>query len=175
MKLELIQEKHILPLVQIACDTRISDTSGVPENCNEKDVTGWMNTSLTVPSAEMHFVLSIDDSVCGCCILKKIDWDKREAELSYWLGVDYWGKGLGTKAARLMAENAFNILGFKKLNAHYLEIANAPSGKILQKIGFVKDETRADLKAEGRFLLCENDVWTFVTLSRDTFGQDTFN
>ncbi|TDO98954.1 GNAT family N-acetyltransferase [Marinomonas balearica] len=169
MKLELIQTKHIQALVKIASDTRISDTSGVPENCNENDVTAWLESSLAVPSAEMHFVLLEGENVCGCCILKKIDWVKREAELSYWLGIDYWGKGLGTQAARLIAENAFNLFGFKALNSHYLKIANAPSGKILHKLGFVKDETRADLKAEGRFLMHENDVWTFVTLERESF------
>lgn len=174
MKLELIQKKHRLPLLKIADDTRISDTSGVPENCTEADIQVWIDASLTIPSKEMHFVLS-DENACsskdviGCCILKKIDWEKREAELSYWLGVDYWGKGLGSKAAKLMAENAFNIFGFNALNSHYLKIGNAPSGKILQKLGFVPDLSREDLPAEGRFLKHEGDVWTFVTLKRNDF------
>lgn len=170
MKLELIDSRHMQPLLRIAADKRIAQTSGVPENCTEQDIAEWINRSLQVPAEEMHFVLVANDKVLGCCILKKIDWQNREAELSYWLGVDYWGKGLGSTAARLMAAAAFDILGMKALNSHYLKSGNAPSGRILEKLGFEADPCKQDLPAEGRFLTQPGDVWTFVKLSRTAFG-----
>jgi|TARA_Y100001968_G_scaffold213633_1_gene196594 RimJ/RimL family protein N-acetyltransferase len=170
MKLEMIDSRHIQPLLQIAADKRIAQTSGVPENCTEKDIAEWISRSQKVPAEEMHFVLVTNDKVLGCCILKKIDWQNREAELSYWLGVDFWGKGLGSTAARLMADAAFDILGMQVLNSHYLKSGNAPSGRILEKLGFVADPCKQDLPAEGRFLTQPGDVWTFVKLSRTAFS-----
>lgn len=170
MNLALIQESHLSSLAGVAADDRIAQTSGVPVNCTEQDARQWMNTSLMPASQEMHYVLLVEGKPAGCCILKKIDWQQREAELSYWLGVEYWGKRLGSKAAWLMADAAFRILGMRKLNAHYLKLANAPSGKILHKLGFTPDERREDLKAEGRFLRMSGDVWTFVALEREAFS-----
>lgn len=170
MNLALIQESHLSSLARVAADDRIAQTSGVPLNCSEDDARQWMNTSLVPASQEMHYVLLVEGKPAGCCILKKIDWQQREAELSYWLGVEYWGKGLGSRAAWLMADTAFRILGMQTLNAHYLKLANAPSGKILHKLGFTPDKRRGDLKAEGRFLHESGDVWTFVALEREAFS-----
>lgn len=168
MKLELIHPKHSQSLLQLADDPRIAQSSGVPPNCSKDDVQEWINSSLKVPPAEMHYVLIAEDKLLGCCILKKIDWYTREAELSYWLGVDYWGKGLGSAAAQLMTKVAFEILGMEVLNSHYLKLGNAPSGRILAKLGFEPDARKQDLPAEGRFLQHDGDVWTFVKLQRDT-------
>ncbi|MEQ5806879.1 GNAT family N-acetyltransferase [Alteromonas sp. NFXS44] len=169
MKLTLAQPDHIPALLEIAKDARIPRTSGVPENCSEQDVLKWIAAGKSIPPQEMHFVITMGSETAGCCILKKMDWHKREAELSYWLGVDFWGKGLGTKAAESMCELAFGILGMNRLVSHYLKKGSAPSGKILAKLGFTDDGDKEDLPAEGRFLIEESDVWTFVKLNRSQF------
>ena len=99
MNLALIQESHLSSLARVAADDRIAQTSGVPLNCSEDDARQWMNTSLVPASQEMHYVLLVEGKPAGCCILKKIDWQQREAELSYWLGVEYLGEGAGFPGA----------------------------------------------------------------------------
>jgi RimJ/RimL family protein N-acetyltransferase len=56
------------------------------------------------------------------------------AELGYWLGVPYWGKGYATEAAKAVVE-----YGFKELKLHRIFASHFPnnpaSGRVLQKIG----------------------------------------
>jgi RimJ/RimL family protein N-acetyltransferase len=96
MKLELMQGSHVEAVARLASASDISNTSGVPKNCNIDDVKLWCIDSQISGAQEMHFVVSESDNIYGCCILKKINRDNGSAELAYWLGVDFWGKGIGT-------------------------------------------------------------------------------
>jgi len=65
----------------------------------------------------------------------------QHAELGYWLGVPYWGKGYATEASRAVVE-----YGFRELKLHRIFASHVPnnpaSGRVLQKIGMAH---------EGRF------------------------
>lgn len=60
--------------------------------------------------------------------------EHRRAELGYWIGVEHWGRGIATEAARRMAAYAFGELGLNRLQAHHFS-RNPASGRVLQKIG----------------------------------------
>jgi len=60
---------------------------------------------------------------------------RAQAELGYWIGRPYWGRGYATAAARLAIDLAFRDLGTERLIAMCLE-TNAASWRILEKIGF---------------------------------------
>jgi RimJ/RimL family protein N-acetyltransferase len=65
-----------------------------------------------------------------------IDWREREApELGYWLGVEHWGQGFGTEAARAVID-----FFFEEFDAEHLisgaRVANPSSRNILEKCGF---------------------------------------
>lgn len=57
------------------------------------------------------------------------------AELGYWIGEPYWGKGIATKATQLICEYAFNELQRVKLFACVFG-GNEASKKVLEKCGF---------------------------------------
>jgi RimJ/RimL family protein N-acetyltransferase len=59
------------------------------------------------------------------------------AELGYWLGRRYWGKGIATEAGRAVVETAFQALGFDFLTSGYF-VDNPASGRVLSKLGFVE-------------------------------------
>ena len=62
-----------------------------------------------------------------------VSWDQSgEREIGYWIGKEYWGKGIGTKA---LAE----FLGYVKTRPLWAHVAkhNAASQRVLQKCGFV--------------------------------------
>jgi RimJ/RimL family protein N-acetyltransferase len=65
-----------------------------------------------------------------------IDWRKEDApELGYWLGVEHWGQGFGTEAARAAIDFFFEEFG----NDHLISgarVANPASRNILEKCGF---------------------------------------
>jgi len=64
----------------------------------------------------------------------RIDEPHRHAELGYWLGVPYWGKGYATEAAREMLRYGFNDLRLHRIFASHFK-QNAASGRILKKLG----------------------------------------
>lgn len=60
------------------------------------------------------------------------------AELGYWLGVPYWGKGYATEAARAMVRYGFEQLGLHRIQASHFS-NNPASGKVLRKIGMTHE------------------------------------
>jgi RimJ/RimL family protein N-acetyltransferase len=65
-----------------------------------------------------------------------IDWREQAApELGYWLGVEHWGRGFGTEAARAVID-----FFFEEFDAEHLisgaRVANPSSRNILEKCGF---------------------------------------
>src|SRR5262252_5782783 len=64
----------------------------------------------------------------------RIERQHGHAELGYWLGVAYWGRGYATEAAREMLRYGFEDLGLHRIFATHFK-HNAASGRILGKIG----------------------------------------
>ncbi len=65
-----------------------------------------------------------------------IDWRKEDApELGYWLGVDHWGQGFGTEAARAAIDYFFEEFDSDLLFSG-ARVANPASRNILEKCGF---------------------------------------
>ena len=65
-----------------------------------------------------------------------IDWREPEApELGYWLGVEHWGQGFGTEAARAVIDFTFEEFDVEHLISG-ARVANPASRNILEKCGF---------------------------------------
>lgn len=76
-----------------------------------------------------------------------------EAELGYWIGVPYWGKGLITEAARELMRYAFEELGLEKLWCGYFE-GNEKSRRVQEKCGFVPHHTRERINWAMSYEMC---------------------
>jgi len=64
----------------------------------------------------------------------RIERQHQHAELGYWLGVDYWGRGYATEAAREMLRHGFEDLGLHRIFATHFK-HNPASGRVLKKVG----------------------------------------
>jgi [ribosomal protein S5]-alanine N-acetyltransferase len=64
-------------------------------------------------------------------------WILNRAELSYWIGTQYQGKGFATEAAKAIVEFGFLNLGFHRIIVAHAS-KNVESEKICSKIGFSK-------------------------------------
>ena len=58
-----------------------------------------------------------------------------EAELGYWLGVPYWGRGIATEAAGEILRHAFEDLNLARVWCGYYD-GNEKSRKVQEKLGF---------------------------------------
>lgn len=64
----------------------------------------------------------------------RVDDQHQNAELGYWLGAPYWGKGYATEAAREMLRYGFEDLQLHRIFASHFK-HNVASGRILLKLG----------------------------------------
>jgi RimJ/RimL family protein N-acetyltransferase len=71
--------------------------------------------------------------VVSLVITSKFD---KSAELGYWLGRKYWGKGLMAEAIRLYLRFGFKELRLNRIHAGVFSF-NIRSQKLLEKLGFV--------------------------------------
>ena len=67
-----------------------------------------------------------------------------EAELGYWIGVPYWGRGLVPEAAREMLRHAFEDLGLARVWCGYYD-GNEKSKRVQEKLGFTHQWTTEDV------------------------------
>jgi RimJ/RimL family protein N-acetyltransferase len=81
----------------------------------------------------LAIVVRETDSLCGGVALR-IEADHRRAELGYWIGVPYWGKGYATEAAKTMVKYGFETLGLHRIFAGHVT-GNSASATVLKKVG----------------------------------------
>jgi ribosomal-protein-alanine N-acetyltransferase len=87
----------------------------------------------------------------GSVSLNDIDWQSQRAEIGYWIGKPYWGKGYGTEAARAVVKYGFETLGLHRINGRHFG-NNPASGRILKKIGMKHEGCqRQAFKKWGKF------------------------
>ncbi|GLK85011.1 GNAT family N-acetyltransferase [Ancylobacter defluvii] len=73
------------------------------------------------------------------------------ANLGYWMGAPFAGKGHMTAAVRALLPYAHGTLGLRRIEAACLP-SNQPSIRLLQRVGFRRE-------GYGREYLCINGVW----------------
>lgn len=81
----------------------------------------------------------VDGSFAGAIgVHPKEDVFRTNAELGYWLAMEYWGKGIMTYAVEHMTKYAFETFDINRLYARPFG-PNIASQKVLEKAGFIKE------------------------------------
>ena len=73
----------------------------------------------------------------GTIGIKDIDYVNKKANIGYWIGKQYQGKGIATECIKLVVNYAFDILELEEISA-YVFPDNNPSIRVLEKNGFIK-------------------------------------
>src|SRR5688500_13637193 len=85
------------------------------------------------------FAIVYNDEFCGVIgLIPQKDIYRISAEIGYWLGEPYWGKGIATRAVKLITYYGLNELNFTRLYTGVFEY-NLASMKVLEKNGYVKE------------------------------------
>jgi RimJ/RimL family protein N-acetyltransferase len=93
--------------------------------------------------------------LCGAVGLHLSD-AHQHAELGYWIGVPFWGRGFATEAGRAVVEFGFQTLRLRRIHAHHF-VGNKASGRVLEKIGMTHEgRSRQHVMKSGRFVDLEN-------------------
>jgi RimJ/RimL family protein N-acetyltransferase len=95
----------------------------------------------------------------GHCALFDIDENKREAQLGIMVADrDYWGKGYGTEAVKLLVGYGFNELRLEAINLRSLDW-NIRAHKSFQKCGFVPVGRRMEGKLNFVIMRISRREW----------------
>jgi ribosomal-protein-serine acetyltransferase len=73
----------------------------------------------------------------GTIGIKDIDYVNKKANIGYWIGKQYQGKGIATECVKLVVNYAFDVLELEEISA-YVFPDNNSSIRVLEKNGFVK-------------------------------------
>ncbi len=104
----------------------------------------WVKEGWLQPGT-LNLAIDVDGkAVGGIGFLFKEDIYRRSVEIGYWLGEEYWGRGIMTEAVRAMKEYAFANFDVCRVYACVFEWNHA-SMRVLDKAGF---ECEARLKKE---------------------------
>lgn len=88
-------------------------------------------------------------------LIMQSDVYSHSAEIGYWLGSKFQGKGIATESIRLVCDHAFNTLRLGRLFATIYE-SNHASQKVLLKNGFEIEGIRKNAVMKNGILM--NDV-----------------
>lgn len=119
-------------IVRLADDRRVAEnTTRLPHPYGMEDAERFVAT-VNRHQGEATFVLTVGGTLIGVCGVERRETD---AEIGYWLGAPYWGRGYATEAVRAVIDHAFGALGHDALAAG-ARVSNPASRRVLEKCGF---------------------------------------
>ncbi|CAN5325820.1 GNAT family N-acetyltransferase [soil metagenome] len=138
----------------------MADLESLVENANNSNISKFMNDGFPNPYTNEDgkkfiefampgnpiniFAIEVNGkAVGGIGIHPQQDVMRKNAELGYWLGEQYWGNGIISKAIKEIVEYAFKNFDITRIYARPFS-NNIPSQKVLEKAGFVLEATIAD-------------------------------
>lgn len=85
---------------------------------------------------ETSFAIAVaDEAVGGIGFTLENDVSRRSAEIGYWLGEEFWGRGIVTEVLIAVSEHVFANYDICRLYAHVFEW-NPASARVLEKAGY---------------------------------------
>jgi ribosomal-protein-alanine N-acetyltransferase len=116
---------------RIAADLR----DRFPHPYSEAVGRGWLEYLATVQPSTVWAIAVNDEAVGSIGLQLQEDVERVSAELGYWLGEAFWGRGITTDAVRAVTAQAFDRFSLTRVYA--LPFAeNAGSIRVLEKAGF---------------------------------------
>ena len=131
---------------RLAGDRRIADTTeSIPHPYPEGVAERWIADRETAWREHRTLALAVTRRE-GAALLGVVSLEAGatgQAELGYWIGVDYWGRGYATEAASALLDHGFDVLGLRRVNARCLA-RNPASARVIVRLGFRHVERQRD-------------------------------
>jgi RimJ/RimL family protein N-acetyltransferase len=101
---------------------------------------------------QTHFAIDAGGAVAGGIgYTPRTDVERISAEVGYWLGREFWGRGIATAALRLLTARAFAAQPELRRLFAVPFAANGASARVLEKAGYVREGTlRQSVIKDGR-------------------------
>ena len=127
----------------------------------------WIATHKPGFEKGMHAIYAVTHAgyghLVGAAGLVEVNRRHERAEIGYWVGRPYWGRGYATEAARAVIEYGFSVLGLHRIYALHFSW-NTASGRVMEKCGMVHE-------AHLREHVCRRGVFEDIDLRGILAGE----
>lgn len=110
---------------------------GFPHPYTYWDALGYVKACIRCDqNSHRTYAVCVDGEVAGSIsTARKSDVYRRSAEIGYWLGEEYWGKGIMTQAVESICREVFTQTDIVRIVAEVFAY-NPASVRVLEKVGF---------------------------------------
>ena len=133
-----------------------------PHPYTEQDARDFIALCLAAdPDEALSCVVEVDGVFAGSVSLTRgADVARKSAELGYWFGRPFWGKGVATEAVRQMCARGFGEWDIVRIFAEPFS-HNCASCRVLEKNGFTHEGTK-HLSVDKRDKLLDSEMYALV-------------
>lgn len=111
-------------------------TNRFPHPYTFEHARAWLTRANERPDHQRHFAIVVSGrAVGGAGFLRQSDLQTRVADVGYWVGRPYWGRGLATQALTMVSALAFQSYDFVRLQATVIAW-NPASCRVAEKAGY---------------------------------------
>jgi ribosomal-protein-alanine N-acetyltransferase len=143
-------------VARLAAEREIAaNTATIPHPYTLEDARAWLlrQGEQTDGRSTANWAITDSGRLVGCVGLI-LEPAHDRAEIGYWIGTPFWGRGFATEAAAAVLHHGFTAMGLHRIFAqHYAR--NPASGRVLAKIGLRMEGTaRGHVKKWGVYEDC---------------------
>jgi ribosomal-protein-alanine N-acetyltransferase len=107
-----------------------------PHPYTRADAESWVDLCSAQTGEPTNLAIAFEGEAVGAIGLEpQADVHRLTAEIGYWLGEPFWGRGLATEALFAMTAHAFARFPFERLHAAVFDW-NCASARVLEKAGY---------------------------------------
>ncbi|HZM17678.1 MAG TPA: GNAT family protein [Candidatus Krumholzibacteria bacterium] len=107
-----------------------------PYPYTRRDALRWVAAALAQEEETNFAIANAAELIGGIGFVPQMDVHRKSAEIGYWLGEPFWGRGIVTRAVSALVAHAFENSDLVRLYA-YVFAGNPASERVLEKNGFV--------------------------------------
>ena len=123
-----------------------------PHPYTMQDAHEFLQRAIT-EQAELKFCIEIEDAaVGGIGVHPGQDVHRHTATMGYWVGEEFWGRGIMTEAVTAVTDFSFKNFPLRRISAEVF--ANNPaSARVLEKAGFIfEGRLKNNVLKDGKLL-----------------------
>jgi len=172
LRLRPLSLDDVSDVQRIAGRRELADTTiSIPHPLSEGQAREWISRQAETVALGKGMCfgaeLKTNRLLIGAAGLRDIDEVHRQAELGFWVAVEWWGRGFGTEMGLAVVAYAFRQLDLNRVYGHYM-VRNPASGRVLEKVGMRQEGVmRQRVQKWGVF----EDVVLMAILQEDWRGR----
>jgi RimJ/RimL family protein N-acetyltransferase len=140
VKLRPLQMEDAARLAELANNIKIAENlrDGFPHPYTLTDAENFINMCLKQNPTQVFAVEFNGEYAGNIGLHPETDVYRKSAEIGYFLGQSFWGKGIMTRALKQMVQYGFETFDIVRIHTGVFEY-NKASQRVLEKCGFKKE------------------------------------